>query len=234
MAKAKVQKPRDAAQIALQWAIWALLGAMIVTIESKSSMGAYHVQQDHVTGIQMGALSLVSAVVAFIANAVAGAFKDDPRPHVRRRAKDARIVSIAFLIVPICFLASSLKWDRLEREWTAYQGSAQMRADEAMVADPMADRFDRQLARQRLTRPTDPKLDLVDGELWIAVFLQGMLIFAADALRVPAKASKSEVAYWRRKAADARRRRLAAEREEAKQKAERRSNVVQIFGRKRA
>lgn len=232
------QKPRDNAAIALQWTIWLLLGAMIVTLESKSALGAYHLQLDHTTGIQMAALSAICAVVAFIANAVAGAFKDDVRPHVRRRARSARAVSIAFLIVPICFLGSSLKWDSMQRAWLAYDGSAQMLADQSTVADPMADRYDRDLARQRLTRPTDPQLDPVNGEFWIALFLQSMLIFAADALRVPSQASKSETAYWRRKAADARRRFNAERREKEKREAERqaqRGNVAfPVFGKKRA
>lgn len=228
------RKPSSLTQIALQWAIWLLLGAMIVTIESKSAMGAYHVQLDHVTGIQMGVLSLICAVVAFIANGVAGAFKDDVRPHVRARAKAARFVSIAFLIVPICFLGSSLKWDSMEREWIAYTESAAYTADQATAQDPMADRYDREAARQRLTRPSDPNLSAIDGEFWIATFLQAMLIFAADALRVPVKATASETNYWRRKAANERKRQREAEKKKEEQRNMRKNNVTPLFGRRSA
>lgn len=181
-----------------QAAVTALLVALIVVLESKSALGAFHAQTDHIAGLQFAALSLVSAAIAFIGFGLAGALKDDYRPQVRQRAKFARIVSLAFLTIPVVMLATSIKADNKGREWTAYAESPAYAADQALAADLMADRYDRQAATQRLVEPVVTGVDVLDPSFWIALFLQGLLIFASDAMRVPAPISQAEFEHLKR------------------------------------
>lgn len=198
-----------------QIGVTGLLVSLIAILESKSALGAYHAQLDHITGLQMAALSAVCSLVAFVSFGLAGAFKDDERPHVRARAKAARVIALAFLIVPVGFLGSSLKMDNQAQHWAAYTASPAFAADQALVADHMSDQYARQEAQARMIEPTTPDLSLLDGELWVALFLQGLLIFASDALRVPAPITADErlaIMYKLRgqKAAATRKRRNAA------------------------
>lgn len=181
-----------------QAAVTALLIGLIVVLESKSALGAFHAQTDHIAGLQFAALSIVSAAIAFIGFGLAGALKDDYRPQVRQRAKFARIVSLAFLAIPVVMLATSIKADNKAREWTAYIESPAYTADQALAADLMADRFDRQAATQRLVEPVVTGVDVLDPSFWIALFLQGLLIFASDAMRVPAPISQAEFEHLKR------------------------------------
>jgi uncharacterized membrane protein (DUF485 family) len=181
-----------------QGAITVLLVALIITLESKSALGAYHVQDDPIAGVQFAALSLVSAAIAFISFGLAGSMKDDYRPHVRRRARFARIVSLAFLVIPVVMLGASIKADNQAREWAAYTASPAYAADQRLVADPMADIYERRAAQQRLIEPVTTGIDIADGEFWIALFLQAILIFASDALRVPAPMTQQEFEHLKR------------------------------------
>ena len=181
-----------------QAAVTGLLVALIVVLESKSALGAYHAQSDHIAGIQFAALSLVSAAIAFIGFGLAGSLKDDYRPHVRRRAKFARIVSLAFLFIPVIMLASAIKADNSAREWAAYSESPAYVADQALAVDMMADRYERQAAQARLVEPVVTGVDVTDVAFWIALFLQGLLIFASDAMRVPAPMSAEEFEHLKR------------------------------------
>lgn len=181
-----------------QAAITALLLALIVVLESKSAMGAYHAQTDHVAGIQFAALSLVSAVIAFLGFGLAGAMKDDYRDHVRGRALFARIGAIAFLAIPVVMLGSSIRADNQARTWAAYIASPAYDADQALVADPMGDIYERREAQQRLIEPVVTGVDITHGEFWIALFMQGLLIFASDVLRVPAPMTQAEFEHLKR------------------------------------
>lgn len=197
-----------------QAAITTALVVLIVVLESKSALGAYHAQTDHIAGLQFAALSLVSAIIAFVGFGLAGRMLDDYRPHVRRRAHAARIVSLAFLVIPVTMLATSIKFDNAARQWTAYVESPAFAADQQTASDPMADRFERQAAQNRLIEPVVTGVDVIDGELWIAIFLQGLLIFASDALRVPAPMTQAEFEHLKRsqaakKAAQTRKQRKA-------------------------
>lgn len=192
-----------------------LLVALIVVLESKASLGAYHAQPDHIKGLQFAALSLVSAAIAFVSFGLAGALKDDERPHVRRRAKAARFVSLAFLAIPVVMLATAIKSDNSARQWDAYVASPAYAADQALAVDMMADTYERRAAQGRLVEPVVTGVDVVDPAFWIAAFLQGLLIFASDALRVPAPITAEErlaLMYKLRgqKAAATRRKRKAA------------------------
>lgn len=181
-----------------QAAVTVLLVSLIVVLESKSALGAFHAQRDAIAGYQFAALSLVSAAIAFIGFGLAGALRDDYRPHVRRRAKFARIVSLAFLAIPVVMLGSSIRMDNKAREWTAYVASPAYAADQAMVHDPMSDVYERQAAQGRLVEPVVTGIDPTNGEFWIALFLQSLLIFASDAMRVPAPMTQEEFEHLKR------------------------------------
>lgn len=175
-----------------QAVVTVLLVALILVLESKSALGAFHAQLDPLAGYQMAALSVVCAAIAFIGFGLAGALKDDERPHVRLRARAARIVAVAFLIAPVAFLGSALKMDRQAAQWAAYVSSPAYQADQALAQDMMADQYERRAATRRLIPPSTPDLDVADAEFWVALFLQGLLIFASDALRVPAPITAEE------------------------------------------
>lgn len=190
-----------------------LLLALVAVLESKSAVGAYQSVIDHVSGLQHAALSAVCALCAFVFSAVAGAFKFDERPYVRSSATLARIVSVAFLLVPIGYLGSALKHDRIERDWAAYVASDAYRSDVEMSQDHMADSLARNEASARLAKPSQD-LSPVDGEWWLAGFFQIVLITAAG-IRLPAPATADEIKHWRavvaaRKGAETKRRRKAA------------------------
>lgn len=175
-----------------QGVVTVLLVALIVVLESKASLGAYHAQTDHIKGLQFAALSLVSAAIAFIGFGLAGALKDDERPHVRHRAKAARFVSLAFLVIPVIMLGTAIKADNTARQWAAYSASPAFAADQLLVTDPMSDLYERRAAADRLVEPVVTGVDVIDPALWIAAFLQSLLIFASDALRVPAPITAEE------------------------------------------
>lgn len=181
-----------------QVTITAALVALIVVLESKSALGAFHAQTDLIAGYQFGALSLVSAIIAFIGFGLSGRMLDDYRPAVRRRAHAARIVSLAFLAIPVVMLATSIKIDNQARAWDAYTASATYGADQAIVTDFGADLYERQAAQNRLIEPVVTGVSFLDAEFYIALFLQGLLIFASDALRVPAPMTEAEFEHLKR------------------------------------
>ena len=178
-----------------QLGLTALLLALVAVLESKSAMGAYASVVDHIAGIQHAALSASCAILAFVFSTMAGRFKFDERPYVRSSATLARIVSIAFLIVPTSYLGASLKVDRIDREWAAYNGSAAYAADVVTAGDPMADRYDRQDARERISKPTS-QVQITDGEFLIALGLQ-ILVITAAGIPLHAPATADELKHWR-------------------------------------
>ena len=198
----------------------ALLIVLILCLETKAALGAFHSAPDALTGLQLSAMSLTCALIAFFGFGLAGRLKDDERPAVRGRAKAARFVALAFLFVPITFLGSALKADRLSQEWEAYRASPAYQADVALSQDMLSDRYEREAARSRLIQPTSANLDILDGEFLLAAVLQFLLIFASDALRVPAPITPEEVKHWRSVAAGKKaaitRKRNAAKRKQRK------------------
>lgn len=179
-----------------QLGLTGLLLLLVATLESKSALGAYGSVADHVSGLQHAALSASCAVLAFVFSTLAGRFKFDIRPAVRSSATLARLVSIAFLIVPTTYLGASLKIDRVDREWAAYHGSEAEAADIATASDVMADRYDRQEARQRIVKPTG-EVQITDGEWMVALALQVLIITAAG-IPMHAPATAEEIQHWRR------------------------------------
>jgi len=173
--------------------ILALLVTLWAAIESVSAVGAFHHEADHLRGLQMAVLTVSCAAIAFIGFGLAGRLADDERPHVRRRAIAARAVAVAFLFIgPIPFFGSALKAENQARQWAAYSSSPAYQADQQVALDPMADRYEREAARQRLVPPANANLDITNGEFWLALIIQGLLIFASDALRVPAPITSEE------------------------------------------
>lgn len=229
------------ARWSLQSLIWGLVLAMILVLEGKSFIGALVVNSgDELAAKLAGAISLICALLAFIANGLAGHFKDDMRPNIAQRAKAARTVAFVFLAVPTFFLANAFSWDQMQREWRAYTASPAYADDVRIMNDPMADRYERMEARNRLREPTTPN---PGAEFIAAALLQLMLIWAADALRVPAKITEAEVRHWRKVDAARRgaitrarnkRQREEKQRREGKllEKAERSGTVIWPFGRK--
>jgi len=184
----------------MQGLVTLLLVGLVIVLESISAAGAYETEADHLRGVQMAALTLICAAIAFIGFGLAGRLKDDERPRVRRRAKAARFVALAFLFLgPIPFLGSALKMERLERDYAAYAVSPAYEADRAVAAqaqltisDRTAQEFEIREAARRTIRPTSANLSLLDAEFWMALLLQGLMIFASDALRVPAPITADE------------------------------------------
>lgn len=207
----------------MQGLVTLLLVCLVLVLESISAAGAYHAETDHLRGVQMAALTLISASIAFIGFGLAGRLKDDERPWVRRRAKAARTVALCFLFLgPIPFLGSALKMERIGRAYEAYASSPAYQADAAIVAQASLTVSDRTVtdwelreAAARTIRPTSANLSVFDIELYAALMLQMLMIFASDALRVPAPITQDErqtIMYKMRgqKAAETRRRRKAA------------------------
>jgi len=173
--------------------VLALLVTLWAAIESVSAVGAFHHEADHLRGIQMAVLTVACAAIAFLGFGLAGRLKDDERPKVAARAKAARVVAVCFLFIgPIPFFGSALKAENQAREWAAYASSPAYAADQQTALDPMADRYERQAARERLIPPANANLDILDAEFWLALVIQGLLIFASDALRVPAPITAEE------------------------------------------
>lgn len=178
----------------MQGLVTALLVCLIVVLESISAAGAYHAESDPFRGAQMAALTIICAAIAFIGFGLAGRLKEDERPVIRRRAKTARVVALSFLFLgPIPFFGSALKMERLDREWAAYIASPLYAADQAFVADPQnLVGYSGVEQQNRLVQPTSANLTPFDVELYVALLLQLLMIFASDALRVPAPITQDE------------------------------------------
>lgn len=178
-----------------------LVGAAVLVVESKSAFAAFH----HV-GIQWALISAIFATLGTFGFGHAANLKDDYRPHIRRRALFTRIVSVAFMIVPISFLGSAMKQENQTQRWTAYTVStvagqpSQFELDQATVANP--DRYDtieRSEARARMQmQPGATDLSIFDAEFWMASFLALSLLFGSDAFRVPAPMTREEFEHLKR------------------------------------
>ena len=179
-----------------------VLLCLVAVLETKAAMGAWASVADHVAAVQYSALSVTSALLAFIFSAVAGAMKHDVRPHVRGRATLARCVSLACLLIPIGTLGSAMKHDRLMTEWPAYRASAAYQIDVQTATNPDLDMADpsamalRDEAMRRIQAPTFVSAGLLDFEWWYALFLQCIVITGAG-IRLSPPASAEEVKHWR-------------------------------------
>lgn len=201
-----------------QFGVTAALLLMAAVLETKAAMFPLATIEGF-AGVQHAALSATCALLAFIFSSVAGGMKDDERPHVRGRATLARAVSIACLIVPISYLGSSFRYENRTAAWEAYQTSPMYAADQRVIADPMADQYEQDEARARLTEPTSSELSIFDFEFWMASFFQIVVITAAG-IRLAPPATEAEVKHWRAvaagKKAAATRKRNAAKRKTRK------------------
>lgn len=188
-----------------QWGLAGLLLVLVAVLETKAATGAFKSVADHTAAAQYAALSIICAVLAFVFSAIAGAAKHDVRPSVRGRARLARLVAVACLLIPVGTLASSLKHDRAVTEWPAYRASPAYTADVA-IATADVDLLDnmaienREAAQRRIQEPTFVSAGLNDFEWYYALFLQGIVILGAG-IRLSPPATEEEIAYERRVAA---------------------------------
>jgi hypothetical protein len=226
-----------------QGAVTALLLALIAVLESKAAIGAYHsvlheefvwtpFGQAPLAAVQHASLSVVCSLLSFFGFGLAGRLKDDIRPYVRRRALPLRCIALALLLVPIGYLGSSFKMDRERAEWNAYVTSPAYDRDVELASDLESDPYESAAAAERIVPPTNAQLDIVQFEWWLAAFFQFALIFASDAMRVPAPVTEDEVKHWRsvaagKKGAATRKANAEKRRKKAAQK-----NVVPLFSRK--
>lgn len=185
---------------------------LAAVLETKAAMFPIETLEG-VAGWQHGAFSASCAILAIIFASLAGGMKSDVRPHVRRNAIAARAISLACLLVPISYLGSSFKHENQERAWAAYTASPLYAADQALIEDMMADRYDREAARVRLTKPTSAELSIFDFEFWMSAFFQ-IIVISAAGIKIQPPATEAEIKHWRsvaagKKAAATRRRNKA-------------------------
>jgi hypothetical protein len=191
----------------MQLGIGALLTIALFTIESRSIVGALAAHKG-ITGISWALISGSFALLALTAYGIAGFLKDDYREHVARRAKQARAIAIVAMLVPASFFGSAVKADNIADRWSSYiaagpTGKSQYDLDIATIADPMGDPLERGEARGRISAntPGPIALDILDGEFWMGVFFQLILLVGADALRIPAPMTAQEYEHLKRSAA---------------------------------
>lgn len=188
--------------------VGALIVVAVLTVETRSVVGALE-ENEGFTGISWAMISAIFSVLSVVSFALAGMFKEDYREHVRARAMPARILALCLAIVPASFFGSAVKRDNLQDEWTAYSTPAatgqpsSYELDMRLVNDAGADPYDQREARARIrdNTPGSIKLDPADGEFWIAVFFQAILLFGADTMRIPAPMTKAEFDHLKRSAA---------------------------------
>lgn len=184
---------------ALQWAITGVQLVIIATLESKAAIGAYNsVPHDGIAlwgvplaALQHSSLSLGCALLAFWAFGLAGRLKEEGRTEPGR-VFATRVLALVLLAVPVGYLGSALKVDRMAVERTAYLASDAYEEDLALVADREADRYEREAARERIQPSVTAHLSIFDGEWWMALFFQLLVIAASDLMRVPNPLSPEE------------------------------------------
>ena len=210
---------------------WMGIGLLIVvavlTVEIRSIVGAL-AENEGFTGISWAMISGIFAMLAVTSFAVAGSLKDDYRDHVRARALPARVLAIALAIVPASFFGSAVKSDNINDRWVAYSTPAQAgqpsayELDLRVINDPTSDALERREARWNIQSKTPGSIDLspLDGEFWIAVFFQAILLFGADVLRIPAPMTKAEFEHLKRSAAAKKGAETRKRRADAKRKVE--------------
>lgn len=221
----------------MQGFIGLLLFVATIVIEAKSAAGAIE-EHGGLDGKIWAAISVLFALLAVVAFGVAGFLKDDYREHVRRRAKAARILALVAMLVPASFLGSDMKADNMRDRREAYtaagpNGGPSLYALDLEIADsPQSDVMDRREARWRIENNMGGATELspVDAEFWAAVFFQLILLFGADALRIPAKITKEEYEHLKRSAAAKKAAITRRERQIARQKKAREEKRRPIFG----
>jgi len=192
-----MQVPQSLKQLGLT----TLLLVLALVLESKAMVGAFKSVLDQTAALQYAALSGICALLAFVFSAICGSMKADIRKDVRKWAWQARLVSLACLLVPIGTLGAAMKHDRLVTEWPAYRASPAYAIDVAAAAAEV-DLLDntaleaRERAQRRIQEPKFVTATPMDFEFWYAVFLQGLVVFGAS-IRLTAPATAEEVRHER-------------------------------------
>jgi hypothetical protein len=141
-------------------------------------------------------LSVICGLLAFTGMAVAGGLKDDERKRFSSRAWSARLVAICLLAVPagpIANLAGAFALDAQQKQFQVYRTSPAFDADVLTSRDPIADRYEREEARERLTPPSTGDIGFFE---WLtAVALHGLTMWVAAAFRLapPITAQEREI-----------------------------------------
>lgn len=134
-------------------------------------------------------ISVACGLAAFVAMAFAGVLIQDERPRVRAQAIGALPVACAMMLVPIGNLAGAINMDHRLAEWGAYIASPAYAADQAILADPMADNRLQAEVALRVIPPT--KADFDPTAYGIAVFLHLMTVMLAG-VRLAAPITQAE------------------------------------------
>lgn len=182
-----------------QAVITASLWALILSVESKSAVFAFHTQATVIEGVQFAAITLLGAILAALGFTLIGQMKVDERPVVRRSVFVVRALAVTFLMFPVFFFGSSVKLHNVQQAWDAYHASPAYQADVALAnqanwsrSDQTVEAYEIAEAARRTVRPTNASLSPLDGEFWFALILLGVLNLAAEKFRVPAPITDQE------------------------------------------
>lgn len=216
-----------------QWAmlaIGAIIAAATITLEIRSMTGAIEAHEGF-EGVSWAMISFMFSIVSIVAWGAGGAFKDDYRPHIRRRAFACRVLAIAAMLTPASFFGSAIKASNMEDRAEAYYSAGPnntpslYQLDLEMRNDREGDVLEKREARERMERhaQTSIALSVTDGEFWTAIFFLAMLLVAADVLRIPAPITREEFDFIKRseaakKAAKTRKARARAKKQPKKLK----------------
>lgn len=174
---------------------------VISVIEVFTAAGIFQVSTDTVDlggitiriAILMSLISVGMGLAALVGNRVAEELKSDPRPLWRGKALQARLISLALLLWPITTFAEALSYQKALGEWRSYSGSEAMKADQAIVTNPMNGEDMIRDARDRLDRATKPKSAKLDLGCWFAAaFIHGILMLAGGAFYRPLPETNAE------------------------------------------
>lgn len=129
------------------WPLYALSMTVLAAVEAFSAFGI--LQLNKATETLFGvtyrlayvevAITLFLSLLSFWVATAGAKMANDPRPEQKRRAAAAVFLSLALLWTPATYFAKGFAMPRQIAEHQAYLGSDAMAADQAIIADPMAD-----------------------------------------------------------------------------------------------
>ena len=130
------------------WPLYLLSMAALVAVEAFSAFGILQINKAQLslfgTSFALGyveiAITLFASLLSFWVATAGARMANDPRPEQKKRAAGAIALSLAILwVAPAPYFAKGFAVPRQEAERVAYLNSEEMRADQAIVADPQAD-----------------------------------------------------------------------------------------------
>ena len=161
--------------VALSVEVFAAAGIFAVNTEVVT-VGPFQVRLAYAEAVMSVSMTLVSLILA----GAAAAQKADPRPAQQRRAWRSQTLAIFVLAAPIYYASSCIALNAQMNEWRGFNGSAVMRADQAIIADPMGDVMAKREAAsdlERAIRPTHADgFHLVPALMWVSFLLFSNMI----------------------------------------------------------